>query len=50
MPIRHNMPSLNALLVLEAAARHRSFTLAAEELRVTQAAISRQIAALEAEL
>lgn len=50
MPIRHNMPSLNALLVLEAAARHRSFTLAAEELRVTQAAISRQIAALEADL
>lgn len=50
MPIRHNMPSLNALLVLEAAARHRSFTLAAEELHVTQAAISRQIAALEADL
>lgn len=50
MPIRHNMPSLNALLVLEAAARHRSFTLAAEELRVTQAAISRQVAALEEDL
>lgn len=50
MPIRHSMPSLNALLVLEAAARHRSFTLAAEELRVTQAAISRQVAALEQEL
>lgn len=50
MPIRHNMPSLNALLVLESAARHRSFTLAAEELRVTQAAISRQVAALEESL
>lgn len=50
MPIRHSMPSLNALLVLEAAARHRSFTSAAQELRVTQAAISRQVAALEQDL
>lgn len=50
MPIRHSMPSLNALVMLEAAARHRSFTLAAQELRVTQAAISRQVAALEQEL
>lgn len=50
MPIRHELPSLNALLVLEAAARHRSFTAAAQELRVTQAAISRQVAALERNL
>lgn len=50
MPIRKTLPSLNALLVLEAAARHRSFTAAAAELGVTQAAISRQIAALEEHL
>lgn len=50
MPIRKPLPSLNALLVLEAAVRHRSFTAAAAELGVTQAAISRQIAALEAQL
>lgn len=41
------LPSLNALRAFEAAARHLSFTLAAEELRVTQGAISRQIKALE---
>jgi LysR family glycine cleavage system transcriptional activator len=50
MPIRKNFPSLNALLVLEAAARHRSFTAAAAELGVTQAAVSRQVALLEEEL
>lgn len=36
--------------VFEAAARHNSFTGAAEELRVTQAAVSRQVAVLEAYL
>jgi len=41
------LPSLNALRAFEAAARHRSFTLAAEELCVTQGAISRQIKLLE---
>lgn len=50
MPIRKNFPSLNALVVLEAAVRHRSFTSAAEELGVTQAAVSRQVAQLEEEL
>lgn len=50
MPIRIPLPSLNALLVLEAAVRHRSFTAAAVELGVTQAAVSRQIAALEEQL
>jgi len=41
---------MSALLALEAAARHRSITLAAAELGVTQAAVSRQIGALETEL
>jgi LysR family transcriptional regulator, glycine cleavage system transcriptional activator len=42
------LPSLNALRAFEAAARHQSATGAARELGVTQGAISRQIAALEA--
>lgn len=41
------LPPLNALKVFEAAARHLSFTRAAEELFVTQAAVSHQIKALE---
>lgn len=41
------LPPLNALRAFEAAARHGSFTLAAEELCVTPGAISRQIKALE---
>ena len=41
---------LNALRAFEAAARHRSFTQAAEELCVTQAAISHQVKSLEARL
>lgn len=44
------LPSLKALRAFEAGARHLSFTLAAEELAVTQAAISHQVKALEAEL
>ena len=39
--------SLNALRAFEASARHLSFTKAAEELCVTQAAISHQVKALE---
>jgi DNA-binding transcriptional LysR family regulator len=42
--------SLEALRVFEAAARHVNFTAAAQELRVTQAAVSRRIQALEADL
>ena len=38
---------MNSLIVFEVAARHQSFTLAAEELHVTQGAISRQIRQLE---
>ena len=41
------LPPLNALKAFEAAARHLSFTKAAEELHVTQAAISHQVKALE---
>lgn len=41
------MPSLNALRALEAAVRHRSMTLAAEELFVTHGAVSRHIRSLE---
>lgn len=43
---RHILP-LRALQALEAAARHRSFARAAEELHVTPAAISQQIKQLE---
>jgi LysR family glycine cleavage system transcriptional activator len=48
MPRR--MPPLNALKAFEAAARHESFTRAAEELCVTQGAVSHQVKALEAQL
>lgn len=44
------LPSLNALKAFEAAARHQSFTRAAEELSVTQGAVSHQVKALELEL
>ena len=44
------LPSLNALRAFEAAARHQSFTLAAQELHVTQGAVSHQVKALEEEL
>ncbi len=45
--LRRELPSLTALVAFEAAARHRNFTHAAEELGVSQAAVSRQIAQLE---
>ena len=48
--MRPRLPSLNALKAFEAAARHESFTRAAEELCVTQGAVSQQVKALEAEL
>jgi LysR family glycine cleavage system transcriptional activator len=45
-----HLPPLNALRAFESAARHMSFTRAADELSVTPAAISHQIRALEEEL
>lgn len=45
--MRRNLPPLNPLRVFEAAARHVHFTRAAEELGITQAAVSRQISSLE---
>ncbi len=44
------LPPLNALKAFEAAARHLNFTEAADELSVTQAAISHQVRALEERL
>lgn len=41
------LPPMNSLIVFESAARHLSFTQAANELNVTQGAISRQIRQLE---
>jgi LysR family transcriptional regulator, glycine cleavage system transcriptional activator len=45
--LANRLPPLNALRAFEASARQLSFTKAAEELFVTQAAISHQIKALE---
>jgi len=42
------LPPLNAVRAFVAAARHQSFTLAANELHVTHSAVSRQIKVLEA--
>jgi LysR family glycine cleavage system transcriptional activator len=44
------LPPLNALRVFEAAGRHMSFRLAAQELRVTPGAVSQQIRVLELHL
>jgi len=46
--MRHyDLPPLDQLEAFEASARHLSFTKAADELALTQSAVSRQIAALE---
>ncbi|VVM79196.1 Glycine cleavage system transcriptional activator [Pseudomonas fluorescens] len=46
--MRRKIPSTTALICFEAAARHESYTKAALELALTQGAVCRQIAALEA--
>ncbi|PWL17879.1 LysR family transcriptional regulator [Falsochrobactrum shanghaiense] len=47
---RRLLPSTNALAAFDAVARHESFSAAADELSLTQGAVSRQIAALEEQL
>ena len=48
--MRRKLPPLNAIKAFEAAARSESVTRAAEELRVTPAAVSQHVKALEATL
>ena len=45
--MHRRLPPLNALRAFEAAARHLSFTRAADELNVTPAAISHQVKSLK---
>lgn len=50
MSTARQLPPLNWIRAFEAAARHLSFTRAAEELHVTPAAVSQQVKALERRL
>lgn len=45
--MRRKIPGTELLIAFETAARHQSFTRAAEELSLTQSAVCRQISALE---
>jgi LysR family transcriptional regulator, glycine cleavage system transcriptional activator len=45
--VHRRLPPLNAVKAFEAAARHASFTRAADELHVTHGAVSRQVQTLE---
>ncbi|MBP8263614.1 transcriptional regulator GcvA [Pseudomonas fluvialis] len=45
--MRRKIPSTSALIAFESAARHQSFTKAADELALTQSAVCRQIGSLE---
>jgi LysR family transcriptional regulator, glycine cleavage system transcriptional activator len=45
--MRRNIPPLNPVRIFETAARHTHFTRAADELCITQAAVSHQISVLE---
>ena len=47
---RRDLPPLTWLRAFEASARHQSFTLAADELAMTQAAVSKQVRLLEQHL
>ena len=48
--MQKRLPPLDLIRGFEAAARHLSFTKAADELHLTQSAVSRQIQALEQHL
>ncbi len=50
MNYRHLTPSMSLLLIFESAARHQSFVRAAEELSLSQSAVSRQMRQLETHL
>jgi DNA-binding transcriptional LysR family regulator len=45
--MRRKLPSIQALICFESAAKHASFTKAAQELSLTQGAVSRQVSSLE---
>lgn len=45
--MRRMIPSLQALICFESAAKHKSYTYAAQELSITQSAVSRQVQQLE---
>lgn len=47
---RRNLPDMKVLQTFESAARHGNFTRAAQELSLTQSAVSRQIRELEAQV
>jgi DNA-binding transcriptional LysR family regulator len=47
MIVRRRIPSIEAMIAFEAAARHLSFTRSADELALTQSAVGRQVASLE---
>ncbi|MQR02662.1 LysR family transcriptional regulator [Glaciimonas soli] len=47
LSIMSRLPPLNSLRIFTVAAQHKSFTLAAEQLHVTQGAVSRQVKLLE---
>lgn len=48
--VRRRLPSISALTAFNAAARHLSITRAADELALTESAVSRQISQLEEQL
>lgn len=47
---RRFLPSMSLLTAFEAAARHESFTMAADELSISQSAVSRQVRLLEEQI